>query len=569
MRLIFFLLMTECAISSLAGRAETDLNAGFFLRKARDVSVDPYSRLAYYDSALTLLPANFRLIDLYKEKVALCNFIHRPDLGADTWDCALLRIKVENASQRCRLLAESALADRRAYRHRAMMGKVFDVLAIEKEDSLRPYNVYAWLDLAGMFHDFDNKERSSYYIKKALEEYEAIKDSRLNERDRIRMSTHLIMARVNRYIWNKKYSNAEAELRKLEGMHLSDQMEGGVLFTRALIYNLLGEHSKTDAIYQRLIDEFDTDSRDVGANNYLEQLISTGRTNDARELINRHKDVFRRLKKSPFAPSVYKNLVKLSKLEGDMVNALDYSDSLLNVADSLSSVRSAVYGSGLVDQIEDIERIRRAEKSVEERGRMLWWVSVLGMLAFLIALTAGFLWLRLKRRIRRNKILETQLDKIGDHHRQEMKDTCQNLESRTRELTSTTMRLASISAGIDRIRQLASDNSMSREEMAKLITDEFKRMQLSEGVWEMFRYYFDNINTGFYDKLYQRCPNLTNAERRMCAFIVMNLTNKEIASLTNRSVRTVECIKYNLKRKLAIDIPTEEFLLLLNKDECR
>lgn len=545
-----------------------DPRTAFFLRQARDRKSDPYMRISAYDSVLSLSTDNFKeIMDISKEKVELCNSIHRADLGADTWDSALLKIKTDNPEERCRILAEGSLADRRAYRHRAMIGKVMDILAIEKPDSLRPYNVYAWLDLAGMFHDFDNLDRARYYIEKAQEEYHALKDKNIREYDRMRMATHTTMARVNMDIWNKKYSNAAAELKKMDTFSLSEQMEAGVLFTEALVYSLQEKYDKAEEVYKRLLADFDTDSRDIAANNYLWQLLLQERYGEARKLLQSHPDVFQRLKSSYISSSVYKNLMYLARAEGDYGKAFAYSDSLVYATDSLSSERTALYGSGLVDQIEDLERVRIAEKNAEERGRMLIWVSISGGIALIVAVISILLWLGLRKRNRDVRNLETDLSTIGDSHRKEMKDTVDNLESRNRELTSTTMRLAAISTGIDRIRQLASDTSRSREEMSRGIIDELKRLSFSEGVWEMFSYYFDNVNTGFYDRLRDYCPQLTNAERRMCAFIMMNLTNKEIASLTNRSVRTVECIKYNLKRKLEIECPTEEFLTALNRGE--
>lgn len=46
----------------------------------------------------------------------------------------------------------------------------------------------------------------------------------------------------------------------------------------------------------------------------------------------------------------------------------------------------------------------------------------------------------------------------------------------------------------------------------------------------------------------------------MCAFILMNLTTKETAILTNRSARTVETIKHNLRKKLGITGSSEAFM---------
>ncbi len=42
------------------------------------------------------------------------------------------------------------------------------------------------------------------------------------------------------------------------------------------------------------------------------------------------------------------------------------------------------------------------------------------------------------------------------------------------------------------------------------------------------------------------------------------MTIKEIAIATNRSVRTVDCIKYNLRCKLNISEPTESFIRRLS-----
>lgn len=64
------------------------------------------------------------------------------------------------------------------------------------------------------------------------------------------------------------------------------------------------------------------------------------------------------------------------------------------------------------------------------------------------------------------------------------------------------------------------------------------------------------VYKSFFDNLHSVAPNLTQGEIRMSAFVSMNLTAKEIASLTNRSVRTVETLKYRLAKKLLIPADT-------------
>ena len=53
----------------------------------------------------------------------------------------------------------------------------------------------------------------------------------------------------------------------------------------------------------------------------------------------------------------------------------------------------------------------------------------------------------------------------------------------------------------------------------------------------------------------------------MAAYILLNLNAKEIAQLTNRSVRTVDTIKYNLRKKLNVSRPTAVYLREIMRDD--
>ena len=57
---------------------------------------------------------------------------------------------------------------------------------------------------------------------------------------------------------------------------------------------------------------------------------------------------------------------------------------------------------------------------------------------------------------------------------------------------------------------------------------------------------------------------LTPAERRLCAFIKMNISTKEIAPLMNISVRGVEIARYRIRKKMSIARDTNLTRLLLD-----
>lgn len=74
----------------------------------------------------------------------------------------------------------------------------------------------------------------------------------------------------------------------------------------------------------------------------------------------------------------------------------------------------------------------------------------------------------------------------------------------------------------------------------------------SEEHLQVFDLNFERVHHEFFHQLKTSFPDLTQKELRLCAFIQMNLTNKEIASILNLSVRGIETARYRLRKRLSI-----------------
>ncbi|MFY7651263.1 MAG: ligand-binding sensor domain-containing protein [Chitinophagaceae bacterium] len=74
--------------------------------------------------------------------------------------------------------------------------------------------------------------------------------------------------------------------------------------------------------------------------------------------------------------------------------------------------------------------------------------------------------------------------------------------------------------------------------------------------WEQFTQHFDKVHSDFVLKLKEKHPNITSNDVKLCAYLYMNLSSKEIAQLLNISVRGVEISRYRLRKKLGIDTDT-------------
>jgi DNA-binding CsgD family transcriptional regulator len=81
--------------------------------------------------------------------------------------------------------------------------------------------------------------------------------------------------------------------------------------------------------------------------------------------------------------------------------------------------------------------------------------------------------------------------------------------------------------------------------------------------WEHFAIHFDNVHSDFLKDLKEHYPNLSANELKLCAYLRMNLSSKEIAQLMNISVRGVEISRYRLRKKLQIPTETNLFDFLM------
>jgi DNA-binding CsgD family transcriptional regulator len=83
--------------------------------------------------------------------------------------------------------------------------------------------------------------------------------------------------------------------------------------------------------------------------------------------------------------------------------------------------------------------------------------------------------------------------------------------------------------------------------------------------WEHFAHHFDKVHSDFLLVLKNRYPALTATELKLCAYLRMNLSSKEIAQLMNISIRGVEIGRYRLRKKLGLSKETNLFEFLLNE----
>jgi FixJ family two-component response regulator len=77
-------------------------------------------------------------------------------------------------------------------------------------------------------------------------------------------------------------------------------------------------------------------------------------------------------------------------------------------------------------------------------------------------------------------------------------------------------------------------------------------LEKNKSNWDQFASHFNEINNDFLKKLKAKFPNLTNADLKVCAYLQLNLSTKEIAQLMNISIRGVDISRYRLRKKFQL-----------------
>jgi ligand-binding sensor domain-containing protein/DNA-binding CsgD family transcriptional regulator len=136
--------------------------------------------------------------------------------------------------------------------------------------------------------------------------------------------------------------------------------------------------------------------------------------------------------------------------------------------------------------------------------------------------------------------------------RNEMKFKNKELANATLHLIQKNKTLTYLREDLTRLIKNIPSDSPEKQNVNNLLKKINKDLKNEKG-WELFNSYFDEVHQDFIGRLKDRYPDLTPKELRLCAYLKMNISTKEIAPLMNISVRGVEISRYRLRKKLQLD----------------
>ena len=124
----------------------------------------------------------------------------------------------------------------------------------------------------------------------------------------------------------------------------------------------------------------------------------------------------------------------------------------------------------------------------------------------------------------------------------------QDIDGKNRELAISTMSMIKKNQFLSKIKSdLKEAESSSKISSVIKVID---RHLNNQDDWKFFEEAFNNADKDFLKKVKNYHPSLTNNDLRLCAYLRLNLSSKDIAPLLNISLSSVEIKRYRLRKKM-------------------
>ncbi|WP_417590320.1 tetratricopeptide repeat protein [Owenweeksia hongkongensis] len=273
--------------------------------------------------------------------------------------------------------------------------------------------------------------------------------------------------------------------------------------------------------------------------------------------------------------SALRDLSKVFLDSGESKIAYQYLDKSSQLYEELYS-QEAGKQVALLQTLYDLER-KNAEIIELENQQRIEGIKRIGMMAggLSLLLIGGIVVSRQRLKIRKNQQLmdqekalhkaalensELQAEQLKmelEHKQLQEKHLELELELGQKALASRMLQLIEKNKLLEALREdiyeIESEVPAATQKKVKYIANQINYSFNHDKSWEDFRKSFEQVHSGFFDKLKKGSAELTSNDLRICALMRINLGSKDIASLLGISTDSLRVARYRLRKKLNID----------------
>ncbi len=352
-----------------------------------------------------------------------------------------------------------------------------------------------------------------------------------------------------------------------------------------LLYKQLKQYDKSIEYFNKSLDikRNLNDKRAISLtlNNIAETLISSQQVSLAKEYSLNSLKIAEEINAKEQISNALITLSIISEIDNDFKNAYFYHKRYKIVHDSLFSEES----KNMITEIETKYQLSKKNQKIEllkkenHYQKFVQRTVIIGVIIiFLMVISLIFiLLLIIKNSKQKIKIIdeEVKIQKLNLEKNKlqiekkdlENKELQLKLNYKKRELSTKALLIAKNSKTVlGMMEELIIIKKTTDDQTKSKINRIIEKYKISKNDfnWNEFEKHFESVHQSFYVKLDEKFPKLTSNERKLCAFIKLNLSNKEIATLTFKSPSTIKTARKRLRKKLNL-VPEDNIISFLTK----
>lgn len=415
---------------------------------------------------------------------------------------------------------------------------LYELMTTDKADELRSYDVQGDYLIAYIYRMCGDYKRSDSVLMRAKE---LITEYKMPSDQLHTWYLEYADACINQGKYKEALKNIQ-DATALKGVDKESSLNA--LKSLAELYHKIGEKEIADEYYKKYINQIDQSADRIYAiNNYCMLLKDMGHLEDAERLCREQIEYVEQNGMNSVKADLYETLSEILYEAKDFYGAYNAHLKFYEVKDSVLWMAGPSLTNDFNNRIAKFERDKIG--NAQSRHNMMWLV-----LTVIILFAATGVVCMIYYRSKRNKefFSPKQLpDIIKDTPDQATEEQVENLN---REMLGLSLKIAENERTLNDVWEIVLDPTKTEADKKKELIVMQKSRDVKRDIWESFTLYFQKVHPQFTRELYRVHPDLSRGEVRMCAFIIMHYSTKDIAMVTNRSVRTIQSMKYRLHKKL-------------------
>jgi tetratricopeptide (TPR) repeat protein len=244
-------------------------------------------------------------------------------------------------------------------------------------------------------------------------------------------------------------------------------------------------------------------------------------------------------------------ILQLYEEQNRIDSAWYYQKALLVLNDSINKMNSLEKIRSLEMQNKLEEQRLGSEMKISllqsEKDQMEMKMTVIFSLALVVIMVVGLFYQLQQMRHKRLKMEEAM-------HRLEKEKVAEELDFKKKEMTTNAIYMVQRENMVKEVSEnllkiLPNLPPVDARRVQRMLDD--MKDNTRDNLQELEKRFIE-VDTNFYPRLSQKYPKLTAGELRLCGFLRLNMSNKEIAAITYQNVESLKTARYRLRKKLGL-----------------